>query len=270
MERAGWLFAGVAAALVLTTFTGLSSSMREGLADWIDPKPGSMLASALLTSDQQVAASGALDAAVEAAEAQAKREQEQAQAKASEAHDQTRSVSVDDLPILTKNGRLVGGDGSRSHERTDETPESSRDSVASTGGRAHARESSDSREGADSRKGATSASVRLSSLPHSAAAAPPTPAARPAAKPQALGFDAGAARRALASAVGRAQFCAGERATGTIVVTFAPAGGVASASLASIEGVDVRKGCVVTAFRGARIMPFQGDPVTVQKSFQLR
>jgi len=264
-ERAGWLFAGVAAALVLTTFTGLSSSMREGLAGWIDPKPGTMLASALLTSDEQAAASGAVDATSEAEQAKVKQEQAQAQAKASEKHDDTRTVSVDDLPILTKNGRLVSGDSSKGRDRKDETSESSHESLASVGGRGHSRQGADS---ADSEQGAaTSTSVTLSSLPHSEAQAPP---ARPAPKPQVIRFDPAAARRALASAVGRAQSCAGGQARGTIVVTFAPAGGVASASLASIEGPGVSKGCVVNAFRGARIMPFQGEPVTVQKSFQLR
>ena len=239
--------------------------MREGLADWIEPKPGSMLASALLSSDQQASAtaSGAAESPSQAAEAQAKREQEQAQAREAEKRDDTRTVSVDDLPVLTRNGELVRS--SKGKDRSDETSESSRESHASGGARAH------SRQGVL----ATSTSVKLSSLPHSDSDAPKehpqsSAPARPASKPQDLKFDAAAARRALASAVGRAQFCSGERATGTIVVTFAPAGGVASVSLASIDGTDVRKGCVVNAFKGARIMPFHGDPVTVQKSFQLR
>jgi hypothetical protein len=83
-------------------------------------------------------------------------------------------------------------------------------------------------------------------------------------------FDAAGARRALASAVAKAQFCAAERANGAVIVTYAPTGSVAGVALAHLKGDDVRKGCVVRAFRGARISPFQGEAVTVQKSFRLR
>jgi hypothetical protein len=84
------------------------------------------------------------------------------------------------------------------------------------------------------------------------------------------GFDTSAARRALASAAGRASQCADSGTRGSVVVTFAPSGLVQSASLAQISGENVRQACVLRAFQSAQIAPYVGAPVTVRKSFRLR
>lgn len=84
------------------------------------------------------------------------------------------------------------------------------------------------------------------------------------------GFDTNAARRALASAAGRASRCGASGTRGSVIVTFAPSGLVQSASLAQISGEDVRRACVLRAFQSAQIAPYVGTPVTVRKSFQLR
>lgn len=232
-ERAGWLFGGVAAAFLLTTFTGVGSSMREGVASWFDPKPRAVLsdeAASQAASAAQPTASetgSTADTSDDAAE-----------------KDAPNTVSVDELPMLSKSGEVLPA-REKAEARAD-----------------HAREKAKDDEPATARS-QSRAPTRAFAASHAQAAPAP-------AKPQPVRFDAASARRALQSSVARAQFCAAERANGTIVVTFAPAGGVASVSLANLTGDDVRKGCVLNAFRGARITPFQGDPVTVQKSFQLR
>lgn len=240
-ERAGWLFAGVAAALVLTTFTGLGSSMRASLAGWFDPKPTLVSQGELATSEDGSESEPTLPTSSGAA------------SHADEAEkDAPNMVSVEELPVLTKSGAVV--------------PARDREDDRESEPRRHERETErDRTDEPESHTASRSAAKAFVAPAVHATPPPPKPAA-----PQPVRFDAAAARRALASAVGRAQFCAGERANGTIVVTFAPAGSVASVSLANISGSDVRKGCVLNAFRGARITPFQGDPVTVQKSFQLR
>lgn len=252
LERAGWLSAGVAAALLITTFTGISSSMREGLAGWLDPEPGGMLASALSvpTATSHNGKSDSDAAPANSAAAAGAKEKADSSDKSEESN--PRVLSVEELPMLNKNGELVPSKAEKSSSREDET-------------RASVREESH----AAPRAAAASEPASHASKARATHAAPaPRKSAKPAVNK--VGFDAGAARRALASAVGRAQFCAAEQATGTVVVTFAPSGGVTSASLANMSGEDVRKGCVIRAFRGARITPFQGDAVTVQKSFRLR
>jgi hypothetical protein len=84
------------------------------------------------------------------------------------------------------------------------------------------------------------------------------------------GFDKNAARRALTSAALRARQCVDGKASGSVVVTFAPSGLVQSATLASIKGEMVREACVLRAFRMAQIAPYVGKPVTVRKRFRLR
>lgn len=233
-ERAGWLFGGVAAALVLTTFTGVGSSLREGVAGWFDPKPRAVLsaeATETVVATQPIATEGAPSSS------------RSSDTKPDE--DEPSTVSVDELPVLTKSGRVVPARG-EAEAAPVVAREKEKDKDDEPVARSHAR----------------SSARALSAAQAEAAPAP--------AKPQPVRFDPAAARRALQSSVARAQSCTGEQANGTIVVTFAPAGGVASVSLANLTGNDVRKGCVLNAFRGARITPFQGDPVTVQKSFQLR
>lgn len=83
-------------------------------------------------------------------------------------------------------------------------------------------------------------------------------------------FDKNAARMALNSAALRARQCVDGKASGSVVVTFAPSGLVQSAALASINGESVREACVLRAFRMAQITPYSGSPVTVRKSFRLR
>jgi hypothetical protein len=228
-EKAGWLLLGVTAAMLLTTFTGVGSSLRE----WIDPATAGSLATGLASESgaASAAAAGRDPNAVDAKEAQASNRDEHA------------TLSVEELPVLGK--KSSSAENARSDEHAD-GDKSSRSRVRST-----------------LHQAALGASRASSAALHSSAPAKSAP------KPADVGFDAAAARRALGSAVQRAQFCSGERATGTVVVTFAPSGSTTSVSLARVQG-DVRKGCVLNAFRGARVTPFQGAAVTVQKSFQLR
>jgi hypothetical protein len=80
-------------------------------------------------------------------------------------------------------------------------------------------------------------------------------------------MNAAMARSALMSASSRAQNCAKGAVSGQVQVTFAPTGFVQSASLAGLQGNEVRPACVLRAFQEVRISPFSGDPVTVRKSF---
>jgi len=109
-----------------------------------------------------------------------------------------------------------------------------------------------------------------------AAAAPPTPA--PAETAAAGGgsapFDRGAAVSALSGAASAAAGCKtadGPTGSGRVSVTFAPTGRVTTAVVegAPFAGTSVG-GCVASRFRGAKVPPFAGSPVTVHKSFSVQ
>jgi len=86
-------------------------------------------------------------------------------------------------------------------------------------------------------------------------------------------FNRGAASAALGGAAGAARSCKkgdGPTGSGKVKVTFAPSGNVTSASVvgAPFAGTSVG-GCVASAFRSAKVPPFDGSPVSVTKSFSI-
>ena len=107
-----------------------------------------------------------------------------------------------------------------------------------------------------------------------APAPPPEKTAEPApAGGGSKEFNRGAATSALGGAAGAAKSCKkpdGPTGGGKVKVTFAPSGNVTSAQVqgAPFAGTPVG-GCVAGVFRGARVPPFDGAPVTVTKSFTI-
>ena len=102
-----------------------------------------------------------------------------------------------------------------------------------------------------------------------------TPTATAEAPPAEGGkeFNRGAASSALGAAAGAAKSCKtpdGPTGTGKVKVTFAPSGNVTSAQVQGppFAGTSVG-GCVAGVFRGARVSPFDGSPVSVTKSFTI-
>ena len=113
--------------------------------------------------------------------------------------------------------------------------------------------------------------------PTAAAVTPPTPAPAPppaAPAPPAGGaeFNKAAASAALNAAAGVASACKGDGAGGgKVAVTFAPSGRVTSARIESGPFVGTPTGgCIATAFRSARVPPFDGGPITVRKQVNIR
>lgn len=105
------------------------------------------------------------------------------------------------------------------------------------------------------------------------APAPEKPAPAPEPGGGSREFNRGAATSALGSAAGGAKSCKkpdGPTGSGKVKVTFAPSGNVTSAQVegAPFAGTSVG-GCVAGVFRGARVPPFDGAPVTVSKSFNI-
>jgi hypothetical protein len=96
--------------------------------------------------------------------------------------------------------------------------------------------------------------------------------AAPASEPA---FDTAAARasmRAIAGSLGACKSSPDEEAgSGSVRVTFAPSGAV---TLAAVEGGGLSGtplgSCIANRFRGARVPPFAGSPVTVRQSFTVR
>ncbi len=249
IERAGWLLGGVAAALVITTFTSFGASLHHNVADWLGFDAAPHAAAALTLPSTKVDSGATKD---ESAQRKSSSKQEKA---LSHQSDDDSTLSVEELPLLGKGGKA-------SDERSERRSEgSSKTESTAFGGKARGGKGSAKQQRAQ--RAATRASRSRADKARASGQ-------RGGAPRNDVGFNAAAARRALASSAARAQFCAGERATGTVVVTFAPSGGAVRVSLANLNGEDVRKGCVVRAFRGARVSPFQGDAVTVQKSFRLR
>jgi hypothetical protein len=119
-------------------------------------------------------------------------------------------------------------------------------------------------------KGSATGAAGLEKVPS------PTPAAPPAAVAAGGGgeggaFDRAAALSALSAAASAAQACKkpdGPTGSGRIAITFAPSG---NATTANVEGPPFAGtsvgGCVAARFRGTRVPPFGGAPVTVHKTF---
>lgn len=245
IERAAWLMVGVVLALVFTLFPEVTYQLRSQLAHWIAPEPNTVV----VADPAQTQAQGSSVKQASAKAATVSGEKVSGDKNAAERKGKPEAEKTTALPVEELFEHSVK-DGERA---SDDEKSSTKDE----GEAAQAKKTGASTEGGSS----------------TAPAAPKVRAHARAGKAQpkaSAGFDTGAARRALASAVQRAQFCAAERANGTVVVTFAPSGGVQSVGLASLRGDEVRKGCVIRAFRGARIRPFSGSAVTVQKSFRLR
>ncbi|MCC6552553.1 MAG: zinc-ribbon domain-containing protein [Polyangiaceae bacterium] len=106
---------------------------------------------------------------------------------------------------------------------------------------------------------------------------PPVETAKPAETAAAASggaeFNRGAATAALGAAAGAAKSCKkpdGPTGSGKVKVTFAPSGNVTSAQVQGppFAGTPVG-GCVAGVFRGARVPPFDGAPVSVTKSFNI-
>jgi len=97
-------------------------------------------------------------------------------------------------------------------------------------------------------------------------------AATPPAAPAGGDFDKSAAIAALGAAAANAASCKkpdGPTGTGKASVTFAPSGRATNSTVTgAFAGTDVG-GCVARIFRGAKVPPFAGDPVTVSKSFTI-
>jgi len=107
--------------------------------------------------------------------------------------------------------------------------------------------------------------------PVAAAPARPTPAAPAAAST--ADFDRAAALSSLSAAATAAQSCKrpdGPTGGGRITVTFANNG---TATTAAVEGPPFAGtpvgGCIAARFRGTRVPPFAGSPMTVHKSFNI-
>jgi hypothetical protein len=87
---------------------------------------------------------------------------------------------------------------------------------------------------------------------------------------EASDFDASAAASAVAAAAATASGCGDGEHPGrrvTVLVTFAPSGRVTQALVAAGSLTGTLAGsCVANAMRAARVPPFAGDPVTVQKT----
>ncbi|MBN2194472.1 MAG: hypothetical protein JW751_16765 [Polyangiaceae bacterium] len=108
--------------------------------------------------------------------------------------------------------------------------------------------------------------------PPTAVTAAPRPPTEDSVAPATGGsaFDKAAARNAAISAAQRVRYCTEGKASGTVVITFAPSGLVSNASILSLKGDDIRQDCVLRSFQAARVNPFVGPPVTVQKSFSVK
>lgn len=116
-----------------------------------------------------------------------------------------------------------------------------------------------------------------------AAVGKPAPAAAPAAvevtntaeaPASEPAFDTGAARSSMRAIAGSLAGCKSspddEGGSGQVRVTFAPSG---AATQAVVEGGNLAGtplgSCVASRFRGARVPPFAGSPVTVRQTFTL-
>jgi len=104
------------------------------------------------------------------------------------------------------------------------------------------------------------------------AAEPANAAEAPASEPA---FDTAAARSSMRSIAGSLGACKSspdeEGGSGNVRVTFAPSGAVTQAAVegGGFSGTPLGS-CIANRFRGARVPPFAGSPVTVRQSFTVR
>jgi len=89
----------------------------------------------------------------------------------------------------------------------------------------------------------------------------------------AAGIDQTAARRALASAANAAKTCRGQgeppSPQGQAAVTFSPSGSVTIVNISqSFMGTPLGS-CIVSHYRNARVPPFDGEPTTVNSTFEI-
>lgn len=91
--------------------------------------------------------------------------------------------------------------------------------------------------------------------------------------PTGRSFDRAAAFAALEAAANTARTCqqpGGPSGEARVKVVFAPNGEVSSASVDDppFAGTPIG-GCIASAFRSARVPPFDGEPVTLEKSVEI-
>jgi hypothetical protein len=110
--------------------------------------------------------------------------------------------------------------------------------------------------------------------PGKAPASPVAAAPEAAATPDEGGFNRVAAQASLRAITGTISSCKPDPAstgTGAIRVTFVPSGAATNAVVdgASFAGTPAGS-CIARLFRGARVPPFAGGPVTVRQPFTIR
>lgn len=99
------------------------------------------------------------------------------------------------------------------------------------------------------------------------------PDQQPGADTPAAGLDQAAARHALASAANAAKTCRGQGQApspqGQAAVTFSPSGSVTVVNISqSFMGTPLGS-CIVSHYRNARVPPFDGEPTTVNSTFEI-
>jgi hypothetical protein len=111
----------------------------------------------------------------------------------------------------------------------------------------------------------------LAAAPTATNIAGPARAPTPASGGQ---FDTGAARASLNAAAGGARACKQEgdpSGSASVSITFAPSGRVTSAKVQGPPFAGTATGgCIASAFRSATVPPFEGSPVTVNKTVSIR
>ncbi len=115
----------------------------------------------------------------------------------------------------------------------------------------------------------TGTKPELGAKPEASASTAPVASAAPAAS-AAPPFDKSAAASALAAAAGSAASCKQAdtpAGTGRVVVTFMPSGRATNAIVSGDFAGSAVGGCVARLFRGTKVPPFSGSPVTVARSF---
>jgi predicted Zn finger-like uncharacterized protein len=118
----------------------------------------------------------------------------------------------------------------------------------------------------------TTAAVSTAPTATTTTAATTTATAPAAAGASDQPFNMGEAKARLASIAGSVQGCkkGDVSGTGRVVVTFAPAGNVASAVVSGPPFAGTPTGaCVSSRFRGAHVPAFSGSPFSVSKSFTI-
>ncbi len=99
------------------------------------------------------------------------------------------------------------------------------------------------------------------------------PAEQETPKERASGIDAAAARAALAPAAATAKTCRGQGTPpspqGHAAVTFSPSGSVSAVSISQSYMGTALGTCSLSHYRNARVPPFEGEPTTVNSSFEI-